>query len=93
MNSQLEGADFKGFLIRGFKSDGSPTGSFTPTDEADILACSGKSSVTHKDSKIKQKVTLKWSPGCESCSVYFNYTVVQNFSNYWVKIQSELINV
>jgi len=93
MKVTLSGDDFRGFIIRGFNSDGSPAGSFVPNNDAQILTCSGKTSVTHKSSSDKSSVSLNWSPGCKTCNVYFNFTVVKDYANYWVKIKSDLLEI
>ena len=60
---QLEGRDsLKGFIIRGFKSNGSPGGRFVnmnSNSDARIMPCSGQSSVTHANSGSKSSVKLQ----------------------------------
>merc|ERR1711992_142080 len=94
---KLEGRDsLKGFIIRGFKSNGSPGGRFVnmnSNNDARIMPCSGQSSVTHANSVSKSSVKLQWSPDCTGCQFYFDYTVAKDYSTYWVKRRSSTITV
>ena len=94
---QLSGPEFKGFFIRSFKIEDNediPSGNFVPNPIAQIVSCSaGNSSVTHTNPDPKTEVKLDFVPECQDCQLYFNYTVVQEYSTFWTKVKSNTTTV
>lgn len=96
------GTPFKGFFIqaRATAVGTGPLGSWDVTASKSVakgVNCGGKlaSGVTHVDRNQKNGVSLLWVPPKDlgAGKVVFVATIVQDFSNFWVGIQSEPVVV
>ena len=93
---------FKGFFVQARATAGGsgPLGSWDVTASKSVakgVNCGGRlaTGVTHVDRNQKNGVSLRWVPPKDlgAGKVIFVATVVQDFNNFWVGIQSEPINV
>jgi len=90
------GGPFIGFLVqvRDVATD-KPVGSFKDHDDAKHLKCDNtKDSMTHRSSDVKNSLELTWSPPASwTGQVQVLATVVEDYSNYYVKLPSATITV
>ncbi|XP_056330021.1 putative ferric-chelate reductase 1 [Danio aesculapii] len=91
----LQGNDtgFKGFLLQARNGMG-PVGTFTILgDNSQLLNCGTEgSAVSHNSSILKSTVVAQWNaPNSNNTDIRFRATFVQNFSVYWVGVESRLI--
>ncbi|KAK2706518.1 putative ferric-chelate reductase 1 homolog isoform X2 [Artemia franciscana] len=90
---------FKGFLINARDATTNEViGTFeVPLDDSGrLMKCSGgtQNGVTHANNARKQRVVLTWqSPANFEGDVVFRGTFVEDYSNYWVNVESERVRV
>ena len=88
---------FKGFFLQARNSDDDIIGSFeTVTNDGKYVNCGNKpqTAVTHVNSNPKSSVKVKWTaPSDFEGSVKIHATIVQDYSTFWVKVQSNSIEV
>ena len=94
------GDKFKGFLIQARSVDGDDIiGVFEKLNNKNhtkYLQCSNEphSALTHSDPTPKQSVKVKWTPPQDfSGKVKVLATLVKDFKTYWVKLESETLEV
>ena len=94
------GQPFRGFILQARTVEGDlMTGTFkiAPEYQYDMryLKCKAQqSSVTHRNSAPKTSISVSWRPNKDfSGDVKIFATVVQDYSNYWVNLQSQTLRV
>lgn len=88
----LQGNDagFKGFLLQARNGMG-PVGTFTVMDNSSqLLNCGTEgSAVSHNSRALKSTVMAQWkAPNSNNTDIRFRATFVQNFSLFWVGVES-----
>ena len=92
------GETFKGFIIQARSVGGgdSTIGTFETINDARYLSCDStpQSGVTHSSSSRKKSVKVRWSPPSGfTGKVKVLGTFVKDYSTYWVKLESETLEV
>ncbi|XP_069498836.1 putative ferric-chelate reductase 1 [Ambystoma mexicanum] len=89
------GSSLKGFLLQARTVSGDAiVGTFKMLDSAttQTLACSGaNSTVSHKSSTQKSKVTAVWVAPSSKADVRLRATVLQSYGVFWNRIESQTI--
>ena len=103
LKSRKSGDKFKGFLLQARCADGNIIGTFeqlTNKNHTKYLQCSNTeskephSALTHSDPTLKQSVKVKWTPPKDfSGKVKVLATMVKEFKTFWVKLESETLEV
>ena len=104
LKPKTSGDKFKGFLLEARSVDVDDIiGTFKKLgnkNQTKYLQCSNKeskephSALTHADSTPKQSVKVKWTPPQDfSGKVKILATLVKDFKTYWVKLESETLEV
>ena len=104
LKPKKSGDKFKGFLIQARGVDGDDIiGKFeklSNKNHTKYLQCSNTkskephSALTHSDPTPKQSVKVKWTPPQDfSGKVKVLATLVKDFKTYWVKLESETLEV
>ena len=101
LKPKTSGERFKGFLIQARSVDGDDIiGTLEQLDNKNntkYLQCSDTephSALTHTDPTSKESVKLKWTPPQDfSGKVKVLATLVKDFKTYWVKLESETLEV
>jgi len=91
-------AKFKGFIlqVRDVSQPDIQVGSFVAGDEAKYMTCGRgiHNSLTHRSSAEKESVAATWrAPSNFEGEVMFVYSVLRDFSTYWVKIEGAKVKV
>jgi hypothetical protein len=93
---------FKGFLLMGQRLNksglpeetGIPHGFFSPSQNSQTVNCGGKDgAVTHVNGDPKHEVTLEWTAPNEDGEYVILYSIVKDYSTYWVKQKTQPIRV
>ena len=103
LKPKTSGAKFKGFLIQARSVDGDDIigtfEQFSNRNKTKYLQCSDTelkehSAVTHSDPTPKQSVKVKWTPPQNfTGKIKVLATLVKDFKTYWVKLESETLEV
>ena len=104
LKPKSSGDEFKGFLIQARSVDGDDIiGTWEKLDDkknTKYLQCSNTeseeshSALTHSDPSPKESVKAKWTPPQDfSGKVKVLATLVKDFKTYWVKLESETLEV
>ena len=104
LKPKTSGDKFKGFLLQARSVDGDNIiGKFEKLgnkNQTKYLQCSNTeskephSALTHSDSTPKPSVKVKWTPPQDfSGKVKVLATLVKDFKTYWVKLESETLEV
>ncbi|XP_077083354.1 putative defense protein 3 [Siphateles boraxobius] len=90
---QANNTGFKGFLLQARDEKG-PVGTFTVMgDNAQLLSCGTQgSAVSHTSDDVKSTIVAQWkAPNSNNRDIHFRATFVQNFSLFWVGVQSDSV--
>ncbi|XP_048020590.1 putative defense protein [Megalobrama amblycephala] len=82
---------FKGFLLQARDEKG-PVGTFTVMgSNTQLLTCeTNDSAVSHTSDDDKSNIVVQWkAPNSNNTDIWFRATFVQNFSIFWVGVQSD----
>ena len=91
--------EFRGFLLQALDDGGNHVGnfSFDAAQKAECLKCGSDNtcdSVTHKNTSLKSKVVATWtSPSSFTGTIYFRYTIVTEYVEYWVALEGPTLIV
>ncbi|XP_059358079.1 putative defense protein 3 [Carassius carassius] len=88
---QANETGFRGFLLQARDETG-PVGTFTVTgSDAQLLSCgTAGSAVSHTSNVNKSTIVALWkAPNNNNTDIRFRATFVQNFSLFWVDVQSD----
>ncbi|XP_067309207.1 putative defense protein 3 [Pseudorasbora parva] len=89
---QANATGFKGFLLQARDENG-PVGTFTimDIDNSQLLTCGTEgSAVSHTSDVEKSTIVAQWkAPYSNNRDIRFRATFVQNFSLFWVGVQSD----
>ena len=65
-------------------------GTFNESEDVKVI-CNGNS-ITHENANDKNHITAEWvAPANFSGKFYFRYTVVKSYPEYWVGLESKLL--
>ncbi|KAK2901112.1 hypothetical protein Q8A67_009227 [Cirrhinus molitorella] len=87
---QANATAFRGFLLQARNQNG-PVGTFTVMgNDSQLLTCTTEgSTVSHTSSVNKSTIVAQWkAPNTNNADIQFRATFVQNFSLYWVGVES-----
>ncbi|XP_051734165.1 putative defense protein [Ctenopharyngodon idella] len=87
---QANETGFRGFLLQARDEKG-PVGTFTVMENSQLLTCGTEgSSVSHTSNDDKSNIVVQWkAPSSNNTDIWFRATFVQNFSIFWVGVQSD----
>merc|ERR1712110_355025 len=93
-----EGEEFKGFIVqaRDATDPDKQIGSFGGSEDVKYVNCGGgvSNSVTHTSSDPKESVEVSWIPPPDfEGKVLMKYSVVKEFTKYWVRLEAGTIRV
>ncbi|XP_056100640.1 putative ferric-chelate reductase 1 isoform X2 [Rhinichthys klamathensis goyatoka] len=90
---QANNTGFKGFLLQARNEKG-PVGTFTVIgNNTQLLSCGTEgSAVSHTLNDVKSTIVAQWkAPNSNNTDIHFRATFVQNFSLFWVGVQSDSV--
>ncbi|XP_039531820.1 putative ferric-chelate reductase 1 [Pimephales promelas] len=90
---QANNTGFKGFLLQARDEKG-PVGTFTVLgNNSQLLSCGTEgSAVSHTSNDVKSTIVAQWkAPNINNTDIHFRATFVQNFSLFWVGVQSDSV--
>ena len=100
LKSKEDSPKFRGFFIQAKDISGNNTGSFKipRTTQAKCISCNEDlttcDSISHRNSGEKSQITVTWrAPSDFTGSIYFRYTVVLNYYDYWVAVDGPTLTV